>query len=100
MIFINLVTEDGQVLPSKDDISESQGLCARALFDYQAADDTEISFDPQDIITHIEQIDAGWWQASPIATLILTTFYIKNIFSNRDLHLMGRMDFFLQTMSS
>lgn len=56
-----LVTEDGQVLPSKDDI-ESQGLCARALFDYQAADDTEISFDPQDVITHIEQIDAGWWQ--------------------------------------
>lgn len=61
LIFIYLVTEDGQVLPSKDDI-ESQGLCARALFDYQAADDTEISFDPQDVITHIEQIDAGWWQ--------------------------------------
>lgn len=35
---------------------------ARALFDYQAADETEISFDPEDIITHIEQIDSGWWQ--------------------------------------
>ena len=27
-----------------------------------AADDTEISFDPDDIITNIDQIDAGWWQ--------------------------------------
>ena len=27
-----------------------------------AADDTEISFDPDDIITSIDQIDAGWWQ--------------------------------------
>lgn len=26
------------------------------------ADDTEISFDPDDIITQIEQIDEGWWQ--------------------------------------
>ncbi|RWS26007.1 drebrin-like protein B [Leptotrombidium deliense] len=39
-----------------------QGLKARALYDYQAADETEISFDPDDIITHIEQIDEGWWQ--------------------------------------
>ncbi|KAK3791336.1 hypothetical protein RRG08_012520 [Elysia crispata] len=38
------------------------GLCARALYDYQAADDTEITFDPEDIITNIEQIDEGWWQ--------------------------------------
>ncbi|KAG0430294.1 hypothetical protein HPB47_022824 [Ixodes persulcatus] len=38
------------------------GLRARALYDYQAADDTEISFDPDDVITHIEQIDEGWWQ--------------------------------------
>ncbi|GFR02830.1 drebrin-like protein, partial [Trichonephila clavata] len=40
----------------------SDGLKARALYDYQAADETEISFDPDDIITHIEQIDEGWWQ--------------------------------------
>lgn len=38
------------------------GQCARALFDYEAADDTEISFDPNDIITNIDQIDEGWWQ--------------------------------------
>nr|XP_037282549.1 drebrin-like protein isoform X2 [Rhipicephalus microplus] len=42
--------------------SSDPGLRARALYDYQAADDTEISFDPDDIITHIEQIDEGWWQ--------------------------------------
>ncbi|KAK6622110.1 hypothetical protein RUM44_001917 [Polyplax serrata] len=38
------------------------GLTAVALYDYQADDDTEISFDPGDIITHIDQIDEGWWQ--------------------------------------
>lgn len=26
-----------------------------------SADETEISFDPDDIITSIEQIDSGWW---------------------------------------
>ncbi|KAF4525126.1 hypothetical protein B566_EDAN005068 [Ephemera danica] len=38
------------------------GLRARALYDYQAADATEISFDPDDLITHIDMIDEGWWQ--------------------------------------
>ncbi|KAJ8878275.1 hypothetical protein PR048_018852 [Dryococelus australis] len=41
---------------------EDLGLQARALYDYQAADSTEITFDPGDIITHIDQIDEGWWQ--------------------------------------
>lgn len=26
-----------------------------------SADETEITFDPDDIITQIEQIDEGWW---------------------------------------
>ncbi|XP_033852741.3 drebrin-like protein B isoform X2 [Acipenser ruthenus] len=39
-----------------------KGVCARALYDYQAADDTEVSFDPDDIITEIEMIDEGWWR--------------------------------------
>ena len=30
--------------------------------DHQAADDTEISFDPGQVITHIDKIDPGWWQ--------------------------------------
>ncbi|CAG9769875.1 unnamed protein product [Ceutorhynchus assimilis] len=39
-----------------------EGYKARALYDYQAADDTEISFDPGDLITNIEKVDEGWWQ--------------------------------------
>lgn len=38
------------------------GIQARALYDYQAADETEITFDPGDIITHIELVDEGWWE--------------------------------------
>ena len=31
------------------------------LFFSHAADDTEISFDPEDIITCVETADEGWW---------------------------------------
>ena len=41
---------------------DSYGTCAVALYDYQASDETEISFDPGQIISHIDQIDPGWWQ--------------------------------------
>lgn len=34
---------------------------AVALYDYQAADNTEISFDPDDIIGSIQKVDPGWW---------------------------------------
>lgn len=37
------------------------GVKARALYDYQAAEENEITFDPDDIITNIEMIDDGWW---------------------------------------
>jgi hypothetical protein len=33
-----------------------------SLYSFQASDETEISFDPGQIITHIDQIDPGWWQ--------------------------------------
>lgn len=32
------------------------------LFFIVVADDTEITFDPGDIITHIAFVDEGWWQ--------------------------------------
>jgi cortactin len=35
-----------------------------ALWDYQAEDDDEISFDPGELITDIEMIDEGWWKGS------------------------------------
>ena len=44
------------------DLNDENCLKARALYDYRKVDDTEISFDPGDVITHIDQIDPGWWQ--------------------------------------
>lgn len=44
------------------DYLEDTGIHAIALYDYQAADDDEISFDPDDVVTHIEKIDDGWWR--------------------------------------
>ncbi|CAL8405622.1 unnamed protein product [Arctogadus glacialis] len=41
---------------------EDQTLKARALYNYQAVDDTEISFNPHDLITGIEMVDKGWWR--------------------------------------
>lgn len=43
-------------------LTPEHGLCAQAMYDYQAADDTEITFDPGDIITNIDRVDPGWWQ--------------------------------------
>lgn len=56
-IIVQQPQAEEQQQESLDD--ESHLLKAVALYDYQAADDTEISFDPGDLITHIDQIDAG-----------------------------------------
>ncbi|KAB1251556.1 Src substrate cortactin [Camelus dromedarius] len=45
-----------------DEYENDLGVTATALYDYQAAGDDEISFDPDDIITNIEMIDDGWWR--------------------------------------
>ncbi|MCJ8746918.1 hypothetical protein PDJAM_G00147440 [Pangasius djambal] len=37
-------------------------LRVRALYDYQAEDDTEISFEPGDIIMDVETVDKAWWK--------------------------------------
>lgn len=42
--------------------AEDPGITATAMYDYQAAADDEISFDPNDLISHIEMIDNGWWR--------------------------------------
>lgn len=44
------------------DLIEDTGIRAIALYDYEAAAEDEISFDPDDVITHIEMIDEGWWR--------------------------------------
>lgn len=41
-----------------------QGICAVALWDYQAEEEDEISFDPGETITQIEMIDEGWWKGT------------------------------------
>lgn len=48
-------------LIEQDEIFDT-GVTAIALYDYQAGDEDEISFDPEDIITHVEMIDEGWWR--------------------------------------
>lgn len=75
----NLQSQSEQAIETKEQVTENElynqldgpylyfdpnneGMKARALYDYQAADDTEITFDPGDIITHIDAIDEGWWQ--------------------------------------
>lgn len=48
-----------QSLPPNEDLSdyiEDTGVKATALYDYQAAAEDEISFDPEDLITHIEMV--------------------------------------------
>ena len=54
------------------------GQCALALYDYQAADDTEISFDPGQVITHIDQIDPGWWQVRNLFDISLKNYSFNN----------------------
>ncbi|NXX82657.1 HCLS1 protein, partial [Urocolius indicus] len=53
--------EDGRKPDSGYEV-ESPGTCAVALYDYQGDGDDEISFDPDDTITHIEMVDEGWWR--------------------------------------
>eukprot|EP01147_Barroeca_monosierra_P000895 gene895-4158_t len=59
-------TDDSQNVETNDttNVSSSTGLRAKALYDYQAEEEGEISFDPGDLIEDIEQIDEGWWQGS------------------------------------
>lgn len=60
----NATTEEA-IYANSDNLSdylEDTGTHAIALYDYQAADDDEISFDPDDVVTHIEKIDDGWWR--------------------------------------
>lgn len=56
------VHQDFQTRTDEEENGENQNICARALYDYQASDDTEISFDPDDIISAIDMIDEGWWR--------------------------------------
>jgi len=53
-----------QAEPQQDSSADGCRPYAVALYDYQAGDDDEISFDPDDVITNIEMIDEGWWRGT------------------------------------
>ncbi|XP_053501877.1 drebrin-like protein B isoform X1 [Ictalurus furcatus] len=53
--------KDDRMSAVKQSAGLQQSLYAKALYDYQAADETEITFDPGDIITVVEMTDEGWW---------------------------------------
>lgn len=82
-LFIGLIWMVPEDVGNSPPNVHDQGLRARALYDYQAGncefhwalwvkesklvcsfpdDESEITFDPGDIITNIDQIDEGWWQ--------------------------------------
>jgi cortactin len=42
--------------------SKSSGLMARTLYDYQAAEEDELTFDVDELITNIEKLDKGWYK--------------------------------------
>lgn len=44
-----------------DQEKEREKPIAITVYDYQAADTTEISFDPNDLIGFIDKVDEGWW---------------------------------------
>ncbi|KAG7243948.1 hypothetical protein INR49_006106 [Caranx melampygus] len=50
------ISENGQEV-----LAEGQ-MCVRALYDYQAEDESEISFEPGDIIRDVETVDKAWWR--------------------------------------
>lgn len=58
---ISQADQDVQQVVQEDEIVDT-GLRATALYDYQAGAEDEISFDPDDEITHVETIDEGWWR--------------------------------------
>ncbi|XP_043967400.1 drebrin-like protein A isoform X2 [Gambusia affinis] len=67
---VNTTTEDGDKTEDREQqISENgqedladRHMCVRALYDYQAEDESEISFEPGDIIRDVETVDKAWWR--------------------------------------
>lgn len=61
--------DDAQDHSYYDNVPENGGdalvessLSAVALYDYEAAADDELTFDPGEVITNVEMIDEGWWR--------------------------------------
>ncbi|XP_014016374.1 drebrin-like protein B [Salmo salar] len=54
--------EDQEISENGKEISPDRQMCVRALYDYQAEDESEISFEPGDIISAVETVDKAWWR--------------------------------------
>nr|XP_055056038.1 drebrin-like protein B isoform X1 [Misgurnus anguillicaudatus] len=53
-----------EVVTENRESSPERLLRVRALYDYQAEDDTELSFEPGDVISDVEPLDEAWWRGS------------------------------------
>lgn len=45
-----------------EEVLTEQQMCVRALYDYQAEDESELSFELGDIIRDVEAVDKSWWR--------------------------------------
>ncbi|XP_068594682.1 drebrin [Brachionichthys hirsutus] len=54
--------EDQEILKNGQEVLAEQQLSVRALYDYQAEDESEISFESGDIIRDVETVDKAWWR--------------------------------------
>jgi len=56
-MYENIDTDD-LITPPQEDL----GICAVTLYDYQAEDENEVSFEPGEVITNIDKPDDNWWE--------------------------------------
>ncbi|XP_034547020.1 drebrin-like protein [Notolabrus celidotus] len=54
--------EEHEISENGQEVLAEQQMCVRALYDYQAEDESEISFEPGDIIKDVETVDKAWWR--------------------------------------
>ncbi|XP_064209288.1 drebrin-like protein B [Anguilla rostrata] len=55
----DIITENTE---NGEEVSLDGQLCVRALYDYQAGDESELSLEPGDIISDVEAVDKAWWR--------------------------------------
>ncbi|XP_073322258.1 uncharacterized protein [Pagrus major] len=54
--------KEQEIIENGQEVLAERQMCVRALYDYQAEDESEISFEPGDIIRDVETVDKAWWR--------------------------------------
>ncbi|XP_062272932.1 drebrin-like protein A isoform X2 [Scomber scombrus] len=54
--------KEQEISQNGQEVLAERQMCVRALYDYQAEDESEISFEPGDIIRDVETVDKAWWR--------------------------------------